>query len=90
MELSADTARQVFTPKGYAHGFCVLSDTAVFLYKCSDFYSPESEITVLWNDPDIGVRWPVSAPLVSERDGRGRRLRDIDPANLPQYAGGVP
>ena len=89
VELSADNAVQVFVPKGYAHGFCVLSDTALFVYKCSDFYSPENEITVLWNDPDIGVRWPASNPQISEKDGRGRRLRDMDPASLPQFAGGT-
>ncbi len=90
VELSADNGTQVFIPKGCAHGFCVLSDTAVFVYKCSDLYSPESEITVLWNDPDIGVQWPVPAPQVSEKDQKGQRLRDIDSTRLLPFAGSAP
>ena len=75
--LSAENHRQLFIPVGYAHGFCVLSETAEFLYKCSAYYAPTGEKGVLWNDPDIGIAWPIKAPLLSEKDKRLPRLRDI-------------
>jgi dTDP-4-dehydrorhamnose 3,5-epimerase len=67
--LSEDNNRQLFFPKGFAHGFLVLSDTADFVYKCDDYYTPGDEYGVIWNDPDIGIEWPdVINPLVSEKD----------------------
>lgn len=66
--LSADNFRQLYIPPGFAHGFCVLSDVAEIEYKCTDFYRPDDEFTIAWNDPEIAVPWPVSAPLLSERD----------------------
>ena len=68
--LSEKNRRQLFVPEGFAHGFCVLSDTACFLYKCSDFYAPDDESGIIWSDPDIGIKWPVDAPIVSEKDRR--------------------
>lgn len=68
--LSQANRRQLFVPEGFAHGFCVLSETAGFLYKCSDFYSPDDERGILWSDPDIGVEWPVEKPIISEKDTR--------------------
>lgn len=68
VELSDENHRQFYVPPGYAHGFCVLSDDADFLYKCTQYYQPGDEIGVLWNDPAIGIQWPVSNPLLSAKD----------------------
>ena len=67
-ELSADNFRQLFLPAGFAHGFCVISETAEVEYKCSEIYAPEHEIAIAWNDPRIGVRWPTAEPTLSPRD----------------------
>lgn len=69
-ELSDANHRQMWIPPGYAHGFVVLSDTADFIYKCTDYYHPEDEIGFIWNDPQVGIEWPVNDPLVSERDAQ--------------------
>jgi len=77
VELSAENHRQLWIPPGFAHGFLVLSDSADFLYKTTDYYAPECEVTVLWNDSRIGIRWPVgpsSQPLVSARDAAAAPL----------------
>jgi dTDP-4-dehydrorhamnose 3,5-epimerase len=66
--LSADNHKMFFIPVGFAHGFCVLSESADFLYKCSNFYSKESEGGVMWNDPDIAIPWPVETPFLSPKD----------------------
>lgn len=66
--LSAKKAQMLYIPAGFAHGFCVLSEQADFIYKVSQEYSPELDSGILWNDPDIGVQWPISAPLLSEKD----------------------
>ncbi|MDM8541807.1 dTDP-4-dehydrorhamnose 3,5-epimerase [Desulfococcaceae bacterium HSG9] len=66
--LSEKNHRQMFVPEGFAHGFCVLSQTAHFLYKCSAFYDPEDEDGVLWSDPAIGIDWPVKTPIISPKD----------------------
>ena len=85
--LSEDNHRQFYVPAGFAHGFCVLSDTALFSYKCTDFYSPQTEGGVLWNYPDIGIDWPVDAPVLSEKDLNNPRLKDIPEEKLPIYEG---
>ena len=72
--LSAQNKRQMFIPEGFAHGFCVISETAYFLYKCSDFYAPDDEGGIIWSDPDIGIEWPVKSPLISEKDKHYPRL----------------
>jgi len=82
VHLSDQNHRQIFVPAGFAHGFCVLSETAHVLYKCTDFYAPPDEKGVLWSDPDIGIRWPVKDPVLSEKDGRYPRLSDIAPGDL--------
>ncbi len=82
VNLSADNKRQFFVPVGFAHGFAVLSETALFAYKCTDFYSPLNEGTVAWDDPDIGIRWPVTNPVLSDKDQRGMRLKDVPPGKL--------
>ena len=76
VELSADNFRQLYVPAGFAHGFCVLSDEAEVLYKASHLYSPAHERGMLWNDPAVGVPWPVAEPLLSERDRRAGTLAD--------------
>ena len=82
--LSDENHRQFFIPKGYAHGFCVLSETALFMYKCSDFYFPEDEGGVLWCDPEIGIDWPVETPIVSDKDAAFDRLSNQPEAKLPR------
>jgi dTDP-4-dehydrorhamnose 3,5-epimerase len=76
VELSAETARQIWVPVGFAHGFCVLSDTADVTYKCTDYYAPGTERSVLWNDPDVGIQWPVEKPLLSPKDAVAPKLKD--------------
>ncbi|HWQ90341.1 MAG TPA: dTDP-4-dehydrorhamnose 3,5-epimerase [Clostridia bacterium] len=75
--LSGDNKRQFFVPAGFAHGFLVLSDTALFHYKCTEFYSPKHELAIRWNDPDIGIQWPVANPVLSEKDSRGLLVKDV-------------
>jgi len=75
--LSAKTARQLYVPEGYAHGFVVTSDKALFHYKCTDFYHPESGAAIRWNDPAIDVDWPVDDPILSERDRQAPTLDEI-------------
>jgi dTDP-4-dehydrorhamnose 3,5-epimerase len=75
--LSGENKRQFYIPPGFAHGFAVLSDTAMFHYKCTDFYSPQDEMTLRWNDPAVGIQWPVTEPVVSEKDAKGLLLKEI-------------
>ncbi len=76
VELSAENKRLVWIPAGFAHGFLALSDGTEVLYKSTDYYAPEHERCLLWNDPDIGIEWPLAgAPLVSEKDARGLLLK---------------
>ena len=75
--LSADNFRQLYIPVGFAHGFCVLSETADVAYKCSSYYAPADERGLAWNDPTLAIQWPVSAPILSARDQRHPLLRDI-------------
>lgn len=77
LNLSAQNRMQFYIPPGFAHGFAVLSETAVFTYKCTDFYSPKDELTLSWDDPDVGVKWPFNDPVLSEKDKRGMRLEDL-------------
>lgn len=66
--LSGKNKRQMFIPEGFAHGFCVISEAAHFLYKCSDFYFQHDEGGIIWSDPDIGIDWPIKDPIISEKD----------------------
>jgi dTDP-4-dehydrorhamnose 3,5-epimerase len=88
-QLSAENFRQLYIPPGFAHGFFVTSPVAQFEYKCTDFYEPGGEVTVAWNDPDIGIPWPARDPLLSDKDRKGRRLRDLRD-QLPVYEGPGP
>lgn len=81
-ELSADNFRQLWIPPGFAHGFCVLSKSAQVEYKCTALYDPGDEIGVAWDDPEIGIAWPVERPLVSAKDRAAPRLAEIL-ADLP-------
>ena len=85
--LSDQNRRQLWVPPGFAHGFCVLSDEAVFHYKCTDSYHPECEMSVLWNDPDIRIDWPVAEPILNEKDRSALILADLPHDRLPVYDG---
>lgn len=77
--LSAENKRQMWVPPGFAHGFCVTSDVAEFLYLTTEYYAPEHERCIAWNDPDLAIRWPLSAePNVSAKDRQGRPFKDAD------------
>jgi dTDP-4-dehydrorhamnose 3,5-epimerase len=75
--LSAENAHQLYVPPGFAHGFCVLSETAHVQYKCTDVYRPGDEIGVVWNDPEISVEWPVRDPILNDKDRNAPRLAEI-------------
>jgi len=84
IHLSAENFRQCYIPPGFAHGFAVLSATAQLEYKCTDYYDPADEISVLWNDLEIGIVWPVENPILSAKDLSAPRLRDLTD-KLPLY-----
>lgn len=86
-ELSAESHKQMYVPPGFAHGFVVLSDNAVFSYKCTDYYSPADEGGIVWNDPEIGIEWPVKQPIVSAKDAAYPALRQIAVGKLPPHEG---
>jgi dTDP-4-dehydrorhamnose 3,5-epimerase len=83
--LSAATQNQIYIPRGFAHGFLVLTERVQFLYKCSDFYDAADEHTIFWNDPKIAIAWNIAAPLVSERDARALTLAELPHELLPVY-----
>jgi dTDP-4-dehydrorhamnose 3,5-epimerase len=68
VELSADNSRQIYVPPGFAHGICIVSELAEIAYKCTDYYDPADELRIVWNDPAIGIKWPVSTPILSAKD----------------------
>lgn len=79
VHLSADNKRQLWVPEGFAHGFVVLSDTAEFLYKTTDFYNPALERSILWNDADLNIEWPIDdEPLLSSKDRAGSSFNEVD------------
>ncbi|MBR0687402.1 dTDP-4-dehydrorhamnose 3,5-epimerase [Bradyrhizobium manausense] len=83
VELNEDNRRQLWVPRGFAHGFAVLSETADFFYKCDALYSPKDEISVRWNDPAIGIDWGLADPSLSPKDADAPLLADVK--NLPRY-----
>jgi dTDP-4-dehydrorhamnose 3,5-epimerase len=85
--LSAERQNQIYVPAGFAHGFLALTDTVHFLYKCSDYYHPEDECGVLWNDPELKIPWGIASPTVSEKDQHLPRLAAIPSESLPRYTG---
>jgi dTDP-4-dehydrorhamnose 3,5-epimerase len=84
VELSAANHRQLYVPEGFAHGFIVLSESALFHYHCTTEYSPRYEVAIAWNDPDIGVKWPCEPKAVSDKDRKAPLLRDIPAERLPE------
>lgn len=83
--LSSESPRQIYVPPGLAHGFCVTSDTALFSYKCTDFYHPGGEFSLRWNDPDLGIVWPIEDPTLSVKDAEGLSLKDLPAAALLDF-----
>jgi dTDP-4-dehydrorhamnose 3,5-epimerase len=83
--LSAKVQNQIYIPIGFAHGFLALSDEVQFLYKCSDFYNPGDEHGIAWNDPDLKIRWGVSAPIISAKDAKYTALAQVPRAFLPEH-----
>ncbi len=79
VNLSAENFLQLYVPPGFAHGYAVLSSVAQVEYKVTDFYDPKDEITLLWNDPDLQIKWPLSSPLLSDKDARGLLIKDAEP-----------
>ncbi len=89
--LSSENKRQLYVPPGFAHGFLVMSDAALFAYKCTEYYRPDCERVLRWNDPDIGIEWPFDPVGMSERDRTAPILRDTGDVNgLPPGAGDTP
>ena len=76
--LSDENHLQMWIPPGFAHGFCVVSETADFTYKCTEYYHPEDECGIIWNDPDLGIKWPFSCPIVSEKDAVNPKLKALN------------
>lgn len=86
IHLSGENKKQLYIPEGFAHGFCVLSETAEFLYKCTDFYSPKDERGIIWNDPSLAIEWPIDEPIISGKDCNLPKLSDIE-NDLPLFKG---
>jgi dTDP-4-dehydrorhamnose 3,5-epimerase len=89
-ELSAANHHQLWVPPGFAHGYVVLSETALFTYKCTAYYSPANEVSIRWDDPTLAVRWPVSRPSMSSKDASAPLLSDLPMDRLPMYEAGGP
>ena len=85
VSLSAENKRQLYVPDGFAHGFLVTSETALFSYKCTDYYNPEAEHSLLWNDLQLSIDWPLTSPTLSAKDGSAPRLEEIPTEKLPRY-----
>ena len=83
VELGDDNFRQVWIPRGFAHGFTVLTETADFFYKCDAFYSPSDEMTIRWDDPELNIDWRTRLPTLSDRDASAPLLKDV--TRLPRY-----
>ncbi|MHC4870381.1 MAG: dTDP-4-dehydrorhamnose 3,5-epimerase [Planctomycetota bacterium] len=84
VKLSRENKKQLYIPEGFAHGFCVLSEYADIIYKCSDFYKPGDDFGLLWSDPDLNIKWPVEAPIISEKDLKNPTLKNMPAEKLPQ------
>jgi dTDP-4-dehydrorhamnose 3,5-epimerase len=84
--LTAENHRHFWVPEGFAHGFCVLSEFATFSYQCTALYDAKADAGIRWNDADLGIDWPVSLPLLSDKDGKTPLLKDVAPERLPIYA----
>jgi dTDP-4-dehydrorhamnose 3,5-epimerase len=83
LRLSGDEPKQLYIPPGFAHGFCVLSESAEFAYKCTNLYAPDDERGIVWNDPDLGIAWPVAEPRLSPKDRQFPTLKTARREDLP-------
>jgi dTDP-4-dehydrorhamnose 3,5-epimerase len=83
--LSEENHHQLYVPEGFAHGFCVTGDTALFSYKCTDFYNPAAEFSLRWDDPEVGITWPIDDPALSAKDQAARFLKDFPRDALPVW-----
>lgn len=83
--LSAAHQNQIYVPQGFAHGFLALTDNVQFLYKCSDYYAPEDEHGILWDDPALNITWGITKPVLSAKDAQNTRLAEIPEKFLPRY-----
>ncbi len=83
--LTAENHRHFWVPEGFAHGFCVLSEFATFTYQCTALYDAKADAGIRWNDPDLGIDWPLSTPLLSDKDGKTPLLKDVAPERLPVF-----
>jgi dTDP-4-dehydrorhamnose 3,5-epimerase len=83
--LSPHNNRQLYIPEGFAHGFCVLSDSADVIYKCTRYYEAGDDYGILWSDPDLDIDWPLKDPILSEKDRKHPRLLEIPASLLPAY-----
>ena len=83
--LSSEDHRQIYIPEGFAHGFCVLSETAIMNYKCTDYYAPKEERGIRWDDPSLDIDWPIDKPVLSEKDSGYQTLEKIKEADLPEF-----
>jgi dTDP-4-dehydrorhamnose 3,5-epimerase len=86
--LSAENKRQFWVPPDFAHGFVVTGETALFSYKCTDYYAPEYDGSILWNDSEIGIQWPVNDPALSDKDRTAPPLHEMPEGALPRYTVG--
>jgi len=86
VHLSAREQNQIYIPVGFAHGFLTLTSTVQFLYKCSNYYAPEDEHGILWNDPDLNILWGVASPALSRKDAENPVLASVPNEHLPKYA----
>ena len=83
--LSEKNHKQFYVPEGFAHGFCVLSKSATFCYMCTNYYDANAEASLLWNDSDLGIDWPLMSPKLSDKDFKALKLKDIDKSKLPVF-----
>jgi dTDP-4-dehydrorhamnose 3,5-epimerase len=84
-QISDANHRQIYIPPGFAHGYYVTSETALFLYKCADFYNPATENGIVWNDPQLNIDWNVTEPVLSSKDAKYPKLKDVAPEKLPRF-----
>lgn len=87
--ISAENRLQIYIPPGFAHGFHVMSETAVFLYKCTEFYRPDTELSIAWNDPSLAIDWPRTDPILSKKDAAAPTLAEIPRDRLPKWRPGA-
>ncbi len=83
--LSSEAGNQLYIPPGFAHGFCVTSKEALFCYKCTDYYNPAGDTGIRWDDPELGIQWPIEEASISEKDSHTPFLKDVPADQLPQY-----